>query len=638
MIKKIFQIIIIAFVVSVNATDYYVSFSSGSDSNHGLSEATAWKSLNKLYNTTFSPGDKILFKSGDTWKGMFWLKGSGNANNPIIVDKYGGTTKPIIDGDGYQVALLIYNDDNIEINNLELINEASHLKSNGDKKTLSGFGGTNNSWGNGKNNRFGIKIVSNSRTLNHFKINNVKVHKIYPSPPAAEENDTHHETPTSITKKSRGWGIKVDVQSADNSYYKVNDVEITNSYFTDLGHYGIWLKPTGLYGKNASYYSEDYKITNCEFNNTGGSGIVPNTINNVLIENNIFNGTGSSMDDRMWKRGSSLWTFRSKNVIVQHNQFLNVRGWQDSYGAHIDYGNENVVFQYNYSYNNEGGFVEILGDNKNCGYRYNISVNDGWRTDPPKEVKHGRIFWISDFCGSGNACPNTGTFIYNNTVYVPNNMTPEILVMKNTGDTHIFNNIIYVQSGSTALSTSVENIGNTIDISHNQYYESSNFSFDSDLLNNAIYTDPLFLSPGDNNPDSYKLKEGSPSEKTGKMINGSSNFWDFIQNNGGKDYFGNAVSNTTIPNIGAYNGTAILNLDKFKNNVLNFYPNPTKGKITFNNIQPNKNFNVSVYNVLGKLIKSSSKKTIDLKSFPNGLYIFKVEYNGKIEFVKVVKN
>jgi hypothetical protein len=46
----------------------------------------------------------------------------------------------------------------------------------------------------------------------------------------------------------------------------------------------------------------------------------------------------------MWKRGSGLWTFDCKDVIVQHNYFMNAHGPQDSYGAHIDYGNENVVF------------------------------------------------------------------------------------------------------------------------------------------------------------------------------------------------------------------------------------------------------------------------------------------------------
>ena len=77
-------------------------------------------------------------------------------------------------------------------------------------------------------------------------------------------------------------------------------------------------------------------------------------------------------------------------------------GPQDSYGAHIDFGNENVVFQYNFSYNNEGGFVEILGDNINCGYRYNISVNDGYRVDPNNNQwdKKGKIFWVGNFCGN----------------------------------------------------------------------------------------------------------------------------------------------------------------------------------------------------------------------------------------------
>jgi hypothetical protein len=39
------------------------------------------------------------------------------------------------------------------------------------------------------------------------------------------------------------------------------------------------------------------------------------------------------------------------------------------------------------------------------------------------------------------------------------------------------------------------------------------------------------------------------------LINGSSDTSDFIQNNGGRDYFGNSVSNSEKPNIGAYNGS-----------------------------------------------------------------------------------
>ena len=37
------------------------------------------------------------------------------------------------------------------------------------------------------------------------------------------------------------------------------------------------------------------------------------------------------------------------------------------------------MFQYNYSEDSEGGFCEILGDNHNVAYRFNVSVNDGFR-------------------------------------------------------------------------------------------------------------------------------------------------------------------------------------------------------------------------------------------------------------------
>ena len=57
-------------------TTYYISYSSGNDSNNGTSEGTPYKNLGKLNSITFAGGDKIKFKSGDTWKGYFKLNGS----------------------------------------------------------------------------------------------------------------------------------------------------------------------------------------------------------------------------------------------------------------------------------------------------------------------------------------------------------------------------------------------------------------------------------------------------------------------------------------------------------------------------------------------------------------------------------
>ena len=58
---------------------------------------------------------------------MFWLKGSGDSNNSIIVDIYGGVGKATINGNGYQSSILIYDDEYITINNLILYNENRNL-------------------------------------------------------------------------------------------------------------------------------------------------------------------------------------------------------------------------------------------------------------------------------------------------------------------------------------------------------------------------------------------------------------------------------------------------------------------------------------------------------------------------------
>ena len=62
------------------------------------------------------------------------------------------------------------------------------------------------------------------------------------------------------------------------------------------------------------------------------------------------------------------------------------------------------------------------------------------------------------------------------------------------------------------------------------------------------------MNPGGTTANDYKLQSISPALGTGYIINGSSDSKNYIQNNGGRDYFGNAVSSSSKPNIGAYNG------------------------------------------------------------------------------------
>ena len=127
--KIIFIILSFYLFLNTDAQVYYVSSSQGSDLNDGLSIQSPFQSIEKLNSMQFYPGDSIYFKSGDYWEGMFWLKGSGSLNQPITVDVYGGNNRPIINGYGYQASILVFNDQHIHINGLELYNSYYHLDS-----------------------------------------------------------------------------------------------------------------------------------------------------------------------------------------------------------------------------------------------------------------------------------------------------------------------------------------------------------------------------------------------------------------------------------------------------------------------------------------------------------------------------
>ena len=83
--------------ITVNATTYYVS-STGSDSNSGLTEVLAWQTIGKVNATSFSAGDSILFKRGDTFYGKIVASDVGRSGSPITYGAYGFGDKPIIIG------------------------------------------------------------------------------------------------------------------------------------------------------------------------------------------------------------------------------------------------------------------------------------------------------------------------------------------------------------------------------------------------------------------------------------------------------------------------------------------------------------------------------------------------------------
>jgi hypothetical protein len=79
------------------ATDYYVS-SDGDNSFTGLTTDQAWKTVAKVNSMTFAPGDRILFRRGDTFAGGLIIKVNGTSIRRITIGAYGTGAKPIFTG------------------------------------------------------------------------------------------------------------------------------------------------------------------------------------------------------------------------------------------------------------------------------------------------------------------------------------------------------------------------------------------------------------------------------------------------------------------------------------------------------------------------------------------------------------
>lgn len=489
-------------VSAATGPTYYIDSTSGNDSNAGTSLTTPWKTLEKVNSTTFQSGDTICFKAGGSWIGTLYPKGSGTSVNPITIDMYGIGSKPLINGNGkvfstadsIDSAVYLKNQDYWTIRNLEVVNDSTVV---GD--------------------RSGIHIDASSGNHTGFTIENCSVHNV-----ASNGNDGEHARISAITVWSRGWN------------QALSKVVIQNNFVYTTGSTGIfvdgekWAGPTtGVYVANNSLYD------------IGGDGILVNAIDSPLVEYNVVNGSHV----RSSAYCVALWPFECDNAVFQYNEAYNTKTTNDGQGIDADFMCHNTILQYNYIHDNEGGFVLIPntqnyqgkpGFNDGTIIRYNIAQNNSGK----------------QFAFSTNP---TNTSIYNNTIYVKQGISASMISTWSEdgkaypSNTHFYNNIFYNlgSNGSYNMGTAT---GTEFD--YNVFYGIHPTSEPVDA--HKLTSDPLIGNPGlaRTGLDSctvYQLMAGSPCLNSGKVISF----------NGGKDFFGNAVSLTETPNRGAYNGLGL---------------------------------------------------------------------------------
>jgi Right handed beta helix region len=471
---------------TVQATDYFVNSAIGSDEHPGTSAKQPFRSVEKINRLSLKPGDRVLFAATQVFSGELRLVGvQGLANNPIVVSSYHT-------GNAKSDRVL-----NFSINakgkpNGVLIEDCSYIIVKHATIEADGYEGDRPEE---QSMRVGVMInASPGKICRNIHLDSLEIKNIYFENKGFVRNPA--EVKTENGTQRYGWGIRL---MATQPTAQITQVEISHCRIRDVSHTGI--KLTGA-NKNIHWI----RIYENDIAYTGGPGMQMSEVKNIHVHHNAVDHSGSNNDSRKWGRGSGLWTWSASEVLIEHNSFTNANGPGDSAGAHVDYNCDHVVLQYNFSARNAGGFCEILGNNYNCAYRYNVSVNDGHRIKGENGAfQEGKIFWLSGY--QGNQKPRKGpvnSYFYNNTIFVDSSITARVAIDGTSRGILIANNIFCIMGRSkTVLGDQYKaddgssSLSGPVLFENNLWYSANSWPSDAGIKDASPKMGiPLFKNPG----------------------------------------------------------------------------------------------------------------------------------------------
>ena len=488
-------------IFPVFAATYYVDSHNGNDGASGTSTLAAWKTLTRFNAATFQPGDTILFKRGSEFTGLMQVHGSGTSVAPIIIDAYGTSDSlPRIDGGGITDAVLVSGVDYWEINNLEVTN-------------LSATRPTTR--------RGGVHLQSTGVTRHHIHVGGLYVHDV--------NGD--------LTKgaATEGCGILFDGGAFD-------DLRIENCHLLRTDRNGICQQ------SSTNTRSTGVVISGNLLEDIGGDCIKLWGTNHGLVEHNVVRGGHMRCPDP----AAGLWPFSSDSCVFQFNEVSGMMTCNDGQAFDVDYSTRGTIMQYNYSHDNQGGFMLMCSPGSSysdqCIIRYNISQNDGISAAdypyPGVGYHEGSIFLIGG--------QETNGQIYNNTIYVP-------------ASENIY--LLYVWSWSNGIPANMT-------FSNNIFWVEGTVTFDLMTGTNFVFQNNVYYGGTGNNfvgrpTDAQAITIKPPLAHPGNADSGWGSLADYafsaadtrflgrvMANNGGSDILGNGVPASQQPLVGAVQGLA----------------------------------------------------------------------------------
>jgi len=499
-------------IPEISGTAYYVDCEKGDDSSTGTSSSNAWRSVNKVNQTIFQPGDGIFFKRGTACQGSLTPQGSGSEGHPIIMGAYGRGELPIIDGGDNPEVVKLVGQEFWEIQNIETT------------------GGT----------KFGVLISGQEgvEELHHIRLTNLVVHDVWGEP---------------FTDKSPGLVVVLSI-------FKDVIVDGVTAYNTDQ-----WagIEISGSAGWPIDYenpeFAEDVIVRNAMVHNVYGDGIVLWGVQNGLIEYSVAYDTGQQPSPQTIGTPSAIWTWSCYDCVVQYNEAYNSASPEIDAGCYdIDWGTRNNTFQYNFGHDCDGYCISVFGaggvTTENAIARYNVCANNGRRSSLAS--RQGDIF-LSTW-GGGHL---DGVLIHNNTSYwTPGGNYPALVNgAEFTGERpNIFANNIIVSTKPWMIDG-----GNDLELDHNLYWLDGAgdpfFYFDDAYYvgfeeyqtlsghgANSVFADPLLRDSTDHEigklEEAFTLQADSPAIDAGLDLGLM----------GERDFFGNPIPYGNAYDIGAH--------------------------------------------------------------------------------------
>ncbi len=580
--------------VGIVGNEFFVDAINGNDANDGRSENSAWKTLSKVNGITFVPGNRVLFKAGCQWNGQLEIHSSGIPGAPIVYTRYGTGPKPQINGNGgkrYTVRAM--NAAYTEISEFDITNTGTTAE-----------GG-----------RLGVLLLANN-TGDIFQT-------------VIKNLDIHHVNGSS--DKNEGGGVAIKWESTGTTPSRLVEMVIEGCTIYNCQRDGI----KGIAESGDRYLHLRPHIKGNTIYNIPGDGIVIRGCKDALAEYNVCRDFTDDLPNVPKNAAAGIWAFNSDNTIIQHNEVSGHKSAWDAQGFDADWNCNGTIIQYNYSHDNAGGFVLICCNGKWSGYnnspivRYNISINDGYRT------------WGTgaDYAPSIHiAGPVSDAKIYNNSIYTkekPASVEKTYIDYTNwsgwSDNTFVANNIF------SAVEQMDFKLGN-----------STNNTFMYNLYHNAVWKpgnnwltgDPGFVNMGGITPDDYQLTASSQALGAGFVVS----------NNGGRDFFNNPVSATQAPNIGAYNGPGVNNLTSMTSvdsgiadPIFNIINPILSNELHININGTIENATVRIHSLSGKTLQAKSYNTlsgvvdIELGHYRGGLYLVSIETGTSKQTMKLIK-